>query len=163
MDRVVIQPAKLADLPRIMEIYGAARAFMRSVGNPNQWKDNLPCENTLRCDIKTHNLFVMKANDEIHAVFAFIVGDDPTYDLIEDGEWLSSVPYGTLHRVASDGDIHGVFEKAVNYASKRIRHLRVDTHRDNRIMQHLAEKNGFCRCGIIYVADGSPRIAYERL
>ena len=29
-------------------------------------------------------------------------------------------------------------------------------------MQHLIEKNGFKRCGIIHIADGSPRIAYER-
>ena len=27
----------------------------------------------------------------------------------------------------------------------------------------LLEKNGFTRCGIIYVADGTPRIAYQRL
>ena len=30
-------------------------------------------------------------------------------------------------------------------------------------MQHLIEKNGFQRCGIIYVEDGSPRIAYEKI
>ena len=27
----------------------------------------------------------------------------------------------------------------------------------------LLEKNGFTRCGIIHVADGTPRIAYQRL
>ena len=30
-------------------------------------------------------------------------------------------------------------------------------------MQHLLEKNGFTRCGIIHVADGTPRIAYQKL
>ena len=28
-------------------------------------------------------------------------------------------------------------------------------------MQQLLELNGFRRCGIIYVRDGSPRIAYQ--
>ena len=42
-------------------------------------------------------------------------------------------------------------------------HLRIDTHEDNRIMQRAVEKLGFHRCGIIYVSDGSPRIAYERM
>lgn len=35
-------------------------------------------------------------------------------------------------------------------------------HKDNKITRHLIEKNGFAKCGIIYVADGSPRIAYEK-
>ena len=29
-------------------------------------------------------------------------------------------------------------------------------------MQRVFEKNGFEKCGIIYVEDGSPRIAYQR-
>jgi hypothetical protein len=28
-------------------------------------------------------------------------------------------------------------------------------------MQHVVEKHGFQRRGIIYIADGTPRIAYE--
>ena len=30
-------------------------------------------------------------------------------------------------------------------------------------MQKTVEKNGFVRCGIIYLANGSERLAYERL
>ena len=41
--------------------------------------------------------------------------------------------------------------------------LRADTHEDNKIMQHLLEKNGFVRCGIIHVEDGTPRVAYQKL
>jgi RimJ/RimL family protein N-acetyltransferase len=44
----------------------------------------------------------------------------------------------------------------------QIPNIRIDTHRDNAIMQHLLEKNGFVKCGIIYVEDGSPRIAYQK-
>jgi len=30
-------------------------------------------------------------------------------------------------------------------------------------MQHLLEKNGFVRCGRIFVANGSSRIAYHKV
>lgn len=30
-------------------------------------------------------------------------------------------------------------------------------------MQHLILKNGFEQCGIIHIADGSERIAYEKV
>ena len=39
--------------------------------------------------------------------------------------------------------------------------LRVDTHRDNKVMQHILTKYGFQRCGIIYVKNGTERIAYQ--
>ena len=41
--------------------------------------------------------------------------------------------------------------------------IRIDTHRDNRIMQHNIEKYGFTYCGIIYLANGDERFAYQRL
>ena len=94
---------------------------------------------------------------------AFIIGEDPTYLQIDDGSWLSDAPYGTIHQVASDGTIHGFFSQIVDYCWAQIPHLRVDTHADNQIMQHLIQKNGFERRGIIYVLNHSPRIAFERV
>ena len=93
--------------------------------------------------------------------FYFHIGDDSTYQVIDNGHWLSDESYGTIHRIAGDGTIHGVLEIAVNYCKDQIPHLRIDTHHDNKIMQHVIEKNGFKKCGIIYVKDGSERIAYE--
>ncbi len=40
--------------------------------------------------------------------------------------------------------------------------LKIDTHRDNKIMQHLLEKNGFKYCGIINTDDGTERMAYQK-
>ena len=109
------------------------------------------------------NLYLIRDDENIYGAFAFIVGEDSTYKKIEQGEWLSDAEYGTIHRVASDGRIHGVMGMIVQFCSERIAHLRIDTHADNKIMQHLILKNGFKRCGIIYISDGSPRIAYERI
>ena len=41
--------------------------------------------------------------------------------------------------------------------------LRADTHADNLTMQRCLEREGFVRCGTIYVEDGTPRVAFERI
>ena len=96
-------------------------------------------------------------------VFAIVIGKDPTYAQIEQGAWISESEYGTLHRVAGDGTVHGLFRRIVLFSEEKIGHLRIDTHADNHIMQHLILKNGFEQCGIIHIADGSERIAYEKV
>ena len=40
--------------------------------------------------------------------------------------------------------------------------IRIDTHRDNKIMQHNIEKHCFTYCGIIYLANGDERLAYQK-
>ena len=102
--------------------------------------------------------------DARHHCSAFVLGPDPTYAKIEDGQWLNdALPYGTIHRLASAGKRPGVATDVINWCLEHCESLRADTHADNKIMQHLLEKNGFTRCGIIHVADGTPRIAYQRL
>ena len=49
------------------------------------------------------------------------------------------------------------------YASEHYPNIRIDTHHDNKIMQRLLEQNGFVYCGIIFLADASPRLAYQRI
>lgn len=95
-------------------------------------------------------------------VFALIIGEDPTYLRIEHGAWLNNSPYGTIHRLGSDGTRKGCFAECLTFCLNRIPNLRADTHRNNLTMQHLLEKYGFRRCGIIYVKDGSERLAYQR-
>ena len=142
------------DLPQILKIYAHARAVMKASGNPTQWGDDFPPQELLEEDIDSNRLFLYVVNGQIEAVFAFILGADPTYAVIEDGQWLDdTLPYGTVHRLASAGKQKGV-GKAV---------LRADTHADNKIMQHILEKNGFTRCGVIHVKDGSPRFAYQKM
>ena len=159
----MIRQALFSDLPQILSIYAHARRFMAEHGNPTPWGNTRPTETDISARIARNELFVLEDSDGIHGVFAFILGEDPTYHVIENGQWLSNAPYGTIHAVASDGSIHGFLTQVVAYCLQIIRHLRIDTHPDNLIMQHVITKNGFTKCGIIHVADGSPRFAYERL
>ena len=156
-----IRKAEMADLPRILEIYAYAREFMASTGNPNQWKNTNPPRETLEADIPAGNLFVLE-DQGIHGVFAYFTKPDPTYSYIEDGAWLDDSPYGTIHRIAGDGS-GGVFGAALDFAVKQNPHVRIDTHEDNKVMQHILQKHGFQRCGIIYLKNGEPRIAFEKV
>ncbi len=153
-----------SDLDRILKIYAHARQAMADSGNPTQWGDSYPPQEMLEEDIDSNRLFVYVVNGELEAVFAFILGADPTYKVIENGAWLNdTLPYGTIHRLASAGKRKGVASAVIEWCLEHCESLRADTHADNKIMQHLLEKNGFTRCGIIHVADGSPRIAYQRM
>ncbi len=159
----MIRVATKKDLKIILSIYKYAREFMKNNGNESQWKNNFPPEELLIQDIEKGQLYVFFQNGTIHGVFAFIIGEDETYKNIEDGNWLSNELYGTIHRVASDGKIKGVLNTVIEYCNRKISHLRIDTHENNKIMQHIILKKGFTRCGIIHVTDGSPRIAYEKI
>ena len=159
MENKTIRRAESADLDRILEIYAYARAFMAENGNPTQWKDGYPARQMLEEDIRLQRLFVVEA-DRICGVFMFTIGEDPTYAHIE-GSWRSSKPYGVIHRIAGMGG--GIFQAALEYCTAQSDHLRIDTHADNKPMQHVVEKAGFSRRGVIYVADGTPRIAYDRI
>ena len=156
-----IRKAEMADLPRILEIYAYARDFMARTGNPNQWKKTNPPRVTLEADIPAGNLYVLE-DQGIHGVFAYFTEPDPTYSYIEDGAWLDDSAYGTIHRIAGDGT-GGVFGAALAYAVMQNPHVRIDTHEDNKVMQHILQKHGFQRCGIIYLANGEPRIAFEKV
>ena len=163
MEDISIVKAGMQDMPRILEIYAYSRNFMKENGNPTQWDNLEAIKSNLLADIEHGNLYLIKNGDDVHGAFAFIIGDDVTYAEIEQGEWLSDKEYGTIHRVASDGSLHGVLGMVVEFCSEKISHLRIDTHEDNKIMQHVIIKNGFRKCGIIHVADGSPRLAYEKI
>lgn len=183
----MIRHARREDLDAVLMIYARARGFMRASGNTTQWDDSYPSRDLLEKDVGLGQLYVLcddgatgpsgvfvredvidrehqnvcNRNNNIYGVFAFIIGEEPTYARIVDGSWRSGAPYGTIHRIASDGSTGGVFESCVEFCTSKINHIRIDTHRDNRIMRHLVEKHGFHESGTIFVYDGSPRIAYE--
>ncbi len=156
-----IRKATIGDLRQILEIYAYARMQMKQNGNPSQWGDNRPSREAVLEDIRKGQSYIIEEK-QICGVFAFIIGNDPTYQLIEQGRWLNQAPYGTIHRLAGNGRTKGLFVQCVSYCMAMLPNIRIDTHEDNQIMRHLLEKNGFHKCGIIYVEDGCPRIAYQK-
>lgn len=110
----------------------------------------------------------MCLNDDGNVIGAFfyVYGEDiePTYRVIEDGEWLDNSAYGTVHRIAGDSSEKGIGTFCINWAFEQCGHLRMDTHNDNKVMQNLLIKLGFTHCGTIYVEeDEYPRMAFEKV
>lgn len=161
MESLKIRPAVQADLDEIEKIYAAARQFMAQNGNPTQWNDGYPRRELLQKDILLKRLYAVTREGEICGVFVFVIGEDPTYGYMEGGTWRSDTTYGTIHRIASRSS--GVFRACLQFCRSKCSHIRVDTHERNKPMQHLAEKYGFSKRGVIYVEDGTPRIAYDLL
>ncbi|MGN0298019.1 MAG: N-acetyltransferase [Lachnospiraceae bacterium] len=160
---MTIRTATLQDLESIMKIYAHARAYMKANGNRTQWKNHYPPEELIVSDIHQQQCYVCcNEEGECCGVFMFLIGDDPTYQSIE-GKWLNNDSYGVIHRVASDGTQAHLFTQCLNFCLNYIQNLRIDTHEDNHIMQHVLETHGFVYCGTIYVKDGSPRRAYQRI
>ncbi|MBQ8533405.1 MAG: N-acetyltransferase [Clostridia bacterium] len=157
-----IRIATISDLENIIAIYDTAREFMRQNQNPTQWAGGYPQKEVITADIDQKICHIVEKNGEAVGVFAFFIGEDETYQSI-DGGWLSDQPYGVIHRVASNGKCRGVFDAAVKYCLERIQNLRIDTHKDNKVMQNAVLRNGFKECGIIITHDGTPRIAYQRV
>ena len=93
--------------------------------------------------------------------FAFIIGREPNYAVIENGAWHSDQPYGTIHRIASNGQAKGIACACFDFCHSKIDCLRIDTHADNKPMQNAIDSYSFRYCGIIHVADGTPRNAYD--
>lgn len=158
----IIRHTTDADIPSLMEVFREAREQMRADGNMHQWPDSYPSEEQIRFDIARDVSYVMEEDGGVVATFAFIQGIEPTYDKIYEGEWVDDVlPYATIHRIAKRHTAHGVFKSCFDFCLSRCRNLRIDTHADNRIMQHVILSNGFRYCGIIHLANGAERLAYQ--
>ena len=162
MTELTIRKGTETDVEAVLAVYEAARCFMRASGNLTQWNDGYPSRADVLADMKAGNNYVGEIDGEIVMAFAFILGDDPTYRIIEDGAWLNDRPYGTIHRLGSIGRKSGMLAACVEFCFTRIDNLRLDTHCDNAPMLAAVDRLGFERCGIIYCRDGSPRIAFQK-
>ena len=178
-----IRKARAIELDKIEELFDNGRKFMRAHGNTNQWINGYPSRALLEEDIEFGRLFVAvddgsdgaagsagsgsaagsekEDESEILAVFAYILGDDPTYQVIESGTWLNDKPYGTIHRLVSSGKVPKIAQFVFDWALDQCDNLRGDTHSDNYVMQSVAEEFGFKMCGIIHLENGDPRVAYH--
>ena len=128
-----IRPARESELPRLMELFDIARAYMRRNGNTVQWVNGYPSEDLIRQDIAQDRAFVVEEAGIAEAVFCYLTGRhvEPTYAVIHGGAWPDDAPYGVIHRLASSGKLRGV-------------------------------RLGFTECGTIILGDETPRIAFQK-
>ena len=145
-----------------MEIYDNARNFMRENGNKNQWINGYPSKELIIEDINLKRFYGVYENNELIGVFMLLIGNDPTYDKIYEGSWLNNEEYVVIHRIGTVLHGKGVAKACYDFALSKCKNLRIDTSRENLIMQHSLNKNGFKYCGVIYLENGDPRLAYQK-
>ena len=158
----MIRKATYDDIPVLMDVFRKARGIMRSSGNMNQWNDGYPSEEVVRKDIDNGHCVVLCEDGKVVATMAFIPGPDPTYAEIYDGGWLSDAPYHVIHRIAVAEPGHNAAKALLDWGFGQAGSIRIDTHKDNVIMHHVLSKYGFTHCGVILLANGDPREAYQK-
>lgn len=156
------------DVTRVMEIIEGAKEEIKNLGI-DQWQNGYPNENTIKNDISRGEAYILEENGKIVATAMLSFEGEPTYNNIEEGNWITNDKYGVIHRIAVDNSITNK-----GYASKLLYKLeqickkmevysvKIDTHEGNIPMQKLLEKNGYQYCGIIYLEE-TPTVSGKRL
>ncbi len=162
-----IRLSKSNDLPALMDIFCEARSTIAQLGI-DQWQDGYPSKEVIAEDIAQGRSYVAEQEGTIRGTFV-LVEAEPDYDTIYEGQWRDSA-YLAVHRVAvsvaSRGT--GVAAAIMEYAAVQAKSLgrtslRIDTHKGNLPMRRMLEKQGFEYRGVIYLADGAHRVAYEKI
>ena len=166
---IQFKKAKNEDLDKIMQVIAEAQKSLKNQA-VDQWQNNYPSKDVILNDIDNDNFYILKTKNNIVAISALIFEEDKTYKNIYRGSWINNKAYATIHRIAVATDFKNqniasnLLKKLEKLAKeKAVLSLRIDTHRDNVIMQKFLNKNKFKYCGLIYLEDGSERLAYEKM
>ena len=163
---VTFRKAEPADLDAACKYFDMAREYMRTHGI-DQWQDGYPQRELIAEDIEKGHAWVLTTKGNVVAFACLCFGNEPTYDIIEDGAWPDDLPYAAIHRIVVSPEHKGLglagrmvaeFKKIC--LENEVAVIRGDTHNDNRSMRRMFEKNGFTHCGTIHLANGDPRVAY---
>lgn len=170
----MVRLAKTEDVHEIMAMIGDAKAELRQKG-VDQWQDGYPDEAQIRKDIGNHESYVVIPDDKEDGNLAgtamISLRKEKTYERMASGQWLTGAKgrYAVIHRITTSKTYKhkGAAAQLLMYAEAlcrdhRAESIRIDTHQDNLTMQTWLEKHGFIYCGVIYLEDGAPRLAYEK-
>ena len=170
MAEIYLRRAQLQDLPAIMKIIDDAKELLKKNGSP-QWQNGYPNQETLTQDIAMQTNWVLINDNKVAATATLQLTPEPTYRNITQGQWQQpDEPYATIHRVAISSNYRGqglsklLFSNLLTVGQMQgIKNFRVDPHRSNKAMQHIAENFNFKKRGIIKVNDQNDpeRLAYE--
>ena len=166
MEELKLRLAVEADVPANARLYDQARAALKAAG-VDQWQDGYPNADNAQEDIRAGRGYVLTKSGQVVAFACLGLGIEPTYNKI-DGTWQTQGEYGYLHRIAVDPAVKGrgaagiFFDELKRQAKAHgFTSVRGDTHRDNLPMQRVMAKNGLAYRGMIYLEDGSERLAFE--
>lgn len=168
MTKIFVRKATVADIPAIMQVIADAKAFLAGQ-NIDQWQGAYPNTAAVQKDVAAGTGRVLCVDGVVTGIASLIPGPDPFYGFIEGAGWSTNRDYFAIHRFAIGNNGRGQhlsrpFMTALlsELYGRGVRDVRVDTHPDNKIMQHVVTSNGFVHVGTVYLDEPVPeRLAYE--
>lgn len=172
MSNIYLRQARIDDLPKVNEIIEGAKRTLRNRG-VDQWQMGYPDEAILKQDLAEGINYVLILDGEVVGTAALQQGYDKNYQEITRGTWSkdSEVTYSIIHRIAVEPGHQGqhLSSALIQQLLTISYHLgykdvRIDTHPENLVMQHVIASNGFTEKGIITMdEDDGDRKAYQIL
>ncbi|WP_390407708.1 GNAT family N-acetyltransferase [Lacticaseibacillus jixiensis] len=168
MPAIFVRPGTSADIAPILGIIQSAREFLASQ-HINQWQGTYPDRAAVEEDIANETNRVLIVDGQVAGTASLIKGPDPYYKRIDGAGWIGDRDYMMIHRFAIDGHYRGqqlarFFMTALTSEAYALgyRDLRIDTHAQNKIMQHVILGAGYEFRGIVYLDEPVPeRNAYQ--
>lgn len=142
-----------------------AKAFQREQGIV-QWTEDYPNIETVLRDIELLRGYTITDDGVPFGYVCVDFGGEKSYDRV-DGEWKTSGKYGVIHRLAFGKESRG--KGATKAVFELIRKLcrnesavsiRVDTGSENKLVQHIFEREGFEKIGTL-TWPGQLNFVYE--
>ena len=162
-----IELAKKEGVDLYYKIIEDGRQFQKEQGFV-QWTDNYPSLDIINKDIEDAKGYVIKVDGEIAGYLCIDFTREPAYEEI-DGAWSVEDNYAVVHRLAFAKAFIGIGLANVTFPliekvciSRNVNYIRIDTDFPNKRMQHILEKNGFTKCGVV-VFESSEKIAYDKI
>lgn len=157
-----------SDTGRIMEIVRQAQDYFR-IHSIDQWQNDYPNNKVICADIQNKSGYVILTDDKIVAYAVLSFDKEDAYEALYCGEWQRTEDYAVIHRMAVDNAFKGrglasvILKKFEEIClAKGIRYIRTDTHEENIPMQDFLRKAGFKYCGVVFLTDGSKRVAFDK-
>lgn len=164
----MIRKAELNHLEAIMECIADAQRFLHDCG-VDQWQDGYPTAEIISGDIERGESYILNHCGVVVATAVISFAGEVTYNHV-DGSWLNDDKYAVVHRLAvrSGARNRGFATRFFEYTEQLCRqngvsNIRVDTHKNNLIMQGLLRRLGYLYCGEITLLSGSKRIAMQKV
>lgn len=174
MTKQYLRRGRMADLPALMAIFTKAKAYLAAQGI-DQWQDGYPDEQGLIGDIEAGENYVLVIDGVIAASGTILTKPEAAYTNIEAGAWTKpeNMQYASFHRTAVSDQFRGqhlaqTLMRGLTTIAREHGYtdIRIDTHPDNQIMQHVIKSAGFDYTGVVWLVESgirTKRLAYEMI
>lgn len=151
-----------------MQIIEDCKQYLKQQGI-DQWQNGYPNKQALIEDIAQSRGYVIMLQKEIVGYISIDFNGEPAYDTITEGSWRTSEQYAVIHRLSLSRKVRGqgvaqkVFELVEEMSlEQNVTTIRIDTHRDNKLVQHILDKQCYSYCGVVQLSGGE-RLGYDKL